>query len=805
MTTKYKIIVGFLFMIVLLAGLSIFAWMRLSGASRGFNDYRVESHTTVNANASDALMREAKDNMSNFIITLDKNLVDQARKNLEGSRKYVLEAREVELDPARAKDLDEQAVRLRKLDELAVRVRDRLLDADKNMQEKIIPSAEAINEQLTAINMAAQQAGNMSALEFLDAVYSLYADFRVAVRIYCATYLPEDGVKSFGLLKEFEDALKTLEGSLKREETKAAYDVLWMGYQNYLAAFKEIDAEIKESRIAREQFVSTVASAVKFFDEYTSESHEDMNRLGASNKANNEGAQKALAVGSTAGVILGALFALWIILGVVRVLTRVAAFSGEIAKGNFEAELNVREGGEIGSMVKSIMVIPATLKNMVTEYHHLENRFEEGYLGVDGDTSKFSGGFAAIIQGSNNILRRVRMIFDSIPSPVVVLNRNLQGSYLNKVAQDLAGNDYQGKTCKELFGREDYGTATCGLTNAAVNKRVSSGETVAHTRKGKRLDINYTAIPMLDANGNVVSVLQMIIDLTQIKETQRKILEVARQAQEISDRVATASEQLAAQVEQVSRGAEVQRVRMESTVSAMAEMNSTVMEVARSAGQASEQSENTRKKAEDGAQLVNKVVSAINTVNTVAANLQENMQDLGKQAESIGGVMNVISDIADQTNLLALNAAIEAARAGEAGRGFAVVADEVRKLAEKTMQATKEVGDNINSIQNSAHVNIQEVDKAAKSVHEATSLADSSGAALREIVDLAAANSGVVTSIATAADEQSATSEEINRALDEINRIAGETADGMGQSSSAVQDLSGTAQRLKQVMEGLRG
>ena len=66
-------------------------------------------------------------------------------------------------------------------------------------------------------------------------------------------------------------------------------------------------------------------------------------------------------------------------------------------------------------------------------------------------------------------------------------------------------------------------------------------------------------------------------------------------------------------------------------------------------------------------------------------------------AEGIGRIMNVISDIADQTNLLALNAAIEAARAGDAGRGFAVVADEVRKLAEKTMTATKEVGDAIRS------------------------------------------------------------------------------------------------------------
>ena len=236
----------------------------------------------------------------------------------------------------------------------------------------------------------------------------------------------------------------------------------------------------------------------------------------------------------------------------------------------------------------------------------------------------------------------------------------------------------------------------------------------------------------------------------------------------------------------------------------MTEMNATVLEVARSAGQASEQSDGTRSKAQDGAELVNKVVRSINTVNGVASTLQGNMQELGKQAESIGGVMNVISDIADQTNLLALNAAIEAARAGEAGRGFAVVADEVRKLAEKTMTATQEVGASITAIQHSARANINEVGTAVENITEATSLANSSGEALKEIVNLAAANSSVVASIATAAEEQSATSEEINRAIDEINRIVAETTDGMVQSSAAVQDLSRMAQELRRVMEGLK-
>ena len=244
--------------------------------------------------------------------------------------------------------------------------------------------------------------------------------------------------------------------------------------------------------------------------------------------------------------------------------------------------------------------------------------------------------------------------------------------------------------------------------------------------------------------------------------------------------------------------------RLAGTATSMEEMNATVLEVARNAGQASEQASETRNKAEHGSEMVNKVIEAINQVNAVAMELEGNMQELGAQAEAIGGVMNVISDIADQTNLLALNAAIEAARAGEAGRGFAVVADEVRKLAEKTMSATSEVGSSIQGIQQSTTNNINRVITAGQSVVTATELAGASGEALQEILDLVAGNTALIAGIATAAEEQSATSEEINNSVEEINRISAETSSGMLQSASAVQELSNMAQQLRTLLDRLR-
>ena len=282
------------------------------------------------------------------------------------------------------------------------------------------------------------------------------------------------------------------------------------------------------------------------------------------------------------------------------------------------------------------------------------------------------------------------------------------------------------------------------------------------------------------------------------------MLDAAASIEEAVDGLFSASEQLSAQIRVTTQSADAQRRRTEETATAMEEMNSTVMEVARNAELAAAAAEETRRTAAEGEVIVRDSVSAMNRVHELAAGLKADMGNLAGQAEAIGRIVGVITDIADQTNLLALNAAIEAARAGEAGRGFAVVADEVRKLAEKTMTATKEVGEAVRAIQSGAENNRQGVDQAVEAVDQATGLVNSSGGSLANIVVRVQEAADQVRSIATASEEQSAASEEITRSVEDVNRITSETSQGMVEAARAVEDMARLAAELKALVDRLR-
>jgi methyl-accepting chemotaxis protein len=176
-----------------------------------------------------------------------------------------------------------------------------------------------------------------------------------------------------------------------------------------------------------------------------------------------------------------------------------------------------------------------------------------------------------------------------------------------------------------------------------------------------------------------------------------------------------------------------------------------------------------------------------------AAHETAELQVVGEQIHQI---IDSITDIADQTNLLALNAAIEAARAGEQGRGFAVVADEVRALAERTTRATREIGEMIKAIQGETKGAVAAMEQGVHQVAAGTEEAAKSGVALREILEQVNDVAMQVNQIATAAEEQTATTAEISSNMLQITEVVQATSQGAQESATAAAQLSGHAEEL---------
>jgi methyl-accepting chemotaxis protein len=280
--------------------------------------------------------------------------------------------------------------------------------------------------------------------------------------------------------------------------------------------------------------------------------------------------------------------------------------------------------------------------------------------------------------------------------------------------------------------------------------------------------------------------------------------QAASRLEDIASHIGQATAAISRQADGINNGADEQSERIRVTATNMEQMSEAVMDVAKNASSASAQAEQAKSKALEGRKVVDDSIQAMRRVGSQARELKTNMDELGKRSQDVGRILTVISDIADQTNLLALNAAIEAARAGEAGRGFAVVADEVRKLAEKTMQATQEVTASITSIQQSAMDSISNTDKAIETIDLAGKLADQSGAALTDLVSGAQTSAEQIQSIAAAAEQQSAASEEINRSLDQVSGLTHQTVASVASATEAIRGLVGQANELRRVIDELK-
>ncbi|PSJ45968.1 methyl-accepting chemotaxis protein [Zobellella taiwanensis] len=251
---------------------------------------------------------------------------------------------------------------------------------------------------------------------------------------------------------------------------------------------------------------------------------------------------------------------------------------------------------------------------------------------------------------------------------------------------------------------------------------------------------------------------------------------------------------------QAEQRLQLQLQELDQLATAMHEMAATATEVAQHAQNAAEAANAANRETEQGAQVVSRSTQAIARLAADMEDTMASVNELAQLSRNIESILSVITGIAEQTNLLALNAAIEAARAGESGRGFAVVADEVRSLASRTQQSTQEIGDMIERLQ----AGVRQAEGKMKQSQELAAQTSTDAAEANEVLarirEAISHINDMNLQIATAAEEQSATSEEINQNTTNIRDISQDVASGAVAQVRQCQEMLDQMQRQDRLL-----
>ncbi|WP_337160650.1 methyl-accepting chemotaxis protein [Vibrio alginolyticus] len=283
-----------------------------------------------------------------------------------------------------------------------------------------------------------------------------------------------------------------------------------------------------------------------------------------------------------------------------------------------------------------------------------------------------------------------------------------------------------------------------------------------------------------------------------VNQTAEQLYNTVDQLTRISEEVASASTELAAVMTQAEANAQQELAEIEQVASAVNELASTANNVSDNATSADATAREADGLAQSGLAIFQESAEASAQMSQALNDAAQVVLRLKEQSVQINDVIEVIRGVSEQTNLLALNAAIEAARAGESGRGFAVVADEVRMLAARTQDSTQEIQTIIEELQAQSGLANDSMQVSLDMLSRNNELTQQANEALVGITESVANINDSNTQVATAAEEQSQVTQDINRNVVNMSELVNQNVAGISQSASASTELSLLAEKQKE-------
>jgi twitching motility protein PilJ len=308
-------------------------------------------------------------------------------------------------------------------------------------------------------------------------------------------------------------------------------------------------------------------------------------------------------------------------------------------------------------------------------------------------------------------------------------------------------------------------------------------------------DLTVQATVSEDITGAIADSLNYTVEelrglVGRVTSTAEQVTSASSQAQNISTELLAASQKQSREIQETGQ--------------AVLEMAVQITDVSKSANESAEVARHSVSAAEQGAKAVENAIKGMNEIRDQIQETSKRIKRLGESSQEIGEITELISDITEQTNVLALNAAIQAASAGEAGRGFSVVAEEVQRLAERSAEATKQIGALVRTIQTDTHDAVAAMEKSTQGVVEGAKLSDAAGAALADIRRVSNQLADLIQGISAATEQQATSASGVAQNIQSILSVTEQTQKGTQQTAHSISELSKLAEELKNSVSRFR-